>query len=174
MLKLKKSLSERLPPLVLQFEDVEKIYHILAEIKPDVRISTADYAFDNLDELKQAGIEKTHYLTMYITDPNVTLKLEPYSAALNSDDHSETPKDAIEKIKKILLNRTQYVSRFLQSGPLAGFWIGFSCYYLIPGITGNETKLIGIGAGILVLGLLWSWWALVKSHAVYPTIYLSR
>ena len=173
MLKLKKSFSERLPPLILQYEDVEKIYNILQEINPDVHISTADYAFENLEELKQAGIDKTNYLTMHITEPNISLKLEPYAAALNTDDNSEVPEEAIEKIRKILLHRTQYVSRFLQSGPLAGFWIGFSCYYLIPGFTANDAKLIAIGAGILTLGVLWSWWALIKSHTVYPTIYLS-
>ena len=172
MLKLKKGLSERLPPLVLQFEDVEKIYEILAALNPDVHISTADYAFENLDELDEAGIDKTNYLTMHITDPSISLKLEPYAAALNSDDNSDVPKEAIEKIRKILLRRTQYISRFLQSGPLAGFWIGFSLYYLIPGFTKNDMSMIEIGSGILLLGLIWSWWALIKSHTVYPTIYL--
>jgi hypothetical protein len=173
MLKLKKSSSERLPPLVLHFEDVENIYRILEEINPDVRISTADYAFDNLEELKQAGIDKTNYLTMHINDPGISIKLEPYSASLQGDEQSQDAKEAIDKIRKILLRRTQYISRFLQSGLLAGFWIGFSCYYLIPGITRNDATKIEIGAGILLLGLIWSWWALIKSHTVYPTIYLS-
>jgi len=174
MLKLKRALSERLPPLILYMEDVEKIYHILAKLNPNVKISTADYAFDNLEELKQAGIERTNYLFMHITEPSISLKLEPYTAALLRDEDTHDQKGAVENIRQVLFSRRQYLALFLQSGVLAGVFIGFSAWYLFPGVSRHDVGQITIGLTTLIVGLVWSWWAIIRSHTVYPTIYLSK
>ena len=173
MLKLKKGLNERLPPLILYLEDIDRIYHLFEEISPDIRISTADYAFDNLQELKDFGIEKTNYLSMHTTEPSISLKLEPYSSTLQCDDGTAVQKATIERIRYILLRRKRYLTRFLKSGVLAGIVIGLSAWYLIPGFAGHDFGKIAIGFTTLLVGLIWSWWAIVKSHMVYPTIYLT-
>jgi len=173
MLKLKKALSERLPPLILYIEDIDSIYQLFAEVNPDVRISTADYAFDNLEELKESGVEKTHYLSMEISEPNISLKLEPYLATLQCDDDTAIQRGTIEKIKNVLLRRKRNLTKFLQSGVLAGVCVGFSAWYLIPGLADHDARKMGIGLTTFVVGLVWSWWAIVRSHTVYPTIYIS-
>lgn len=173
MLKLKKPLSERLPPLILYMEDVEAIYEILARLNPTVMISTADYAFDNLGELREAGLDRTNYLSIYISNPDISLKLEPFFAALQSDDNTAASREAVESIKSVLLSRTQYLARFLQSGPIAGAFAAFSFWQLIPGFSKADVGKIMIGLIMLVVGLIWSWWAIARSHSVYPTVYLS-
>jgi hypothetical protein len=173
MLKLKKGLSERLPPLILYFEDIDRIYHLFEEVNPDIKISTADYAFDNLQELKESGIEKTNYFSMHTTEPSISLKLEPYSSTLEWDEDAAKSKATIERIRFIVVRRKRYLTRLLKSGVLAGIVIGFSSWYLIPGLASRDTGKIAIGFITLVVGLLWSWWAIVKSHMVYPTIYLT-
>lgn len=174
MLKLKKALSERLPPLILYIEDVDSIYQIFSEVNPDVRISTADYAFENLEELKESGLEKTHYLSIEITEPNISLKLEPYLATLQCDDDTAVQRGTIEKIKSVLLHRKRNLTKFLQSGVLAGVCVGFSAWYLIPGLADHDVRKITIGLTTFLVGLVWSWWAIVRSHTVYPTIYISQ
>lgn len=173
MLKLKKGRSERLPPLILYIDDIDRIYHLFEEVNPEIRISTADYAFDNLEELKASGIEKTNYLSMHTTDPSISLKLEPYSSTLQCDDSVAIQRATIDKIRHILFRRKRYLTRILRSGVLAGIVIGFSSWYLIPGIPGHDVRKILLGGITLVLGLVWAWWAIEKSHMVYPTIYLS-
>jgi hypothetical protein len=172
MLKLKKGTSERLPPLILYLEDIDRIYHLFEEVNPDIKISTADYAFDNLQEMKESGIEKTNYFSMHTTEPGISLKLEPYSSTLQCDDDVAS-KATIERIRFILLRRKRYLTRFLKSGVLAGIVIGFSSWYLLPGLANRDISKIAIGLITLIVGLLWSWWAIVKSHMVYPTIYLT-
>ena len=173
MLKLKKGLSERLPPLILYLEDIDRIYHLFEEVNPDIKISTAEYAFENLQELKEFGIEKTNYLTMSTTEPGISLKLEPYLSTLQCDDEATAKIAVIERIKYVLLRRKRYLTRLLKSGVLAGIVIGFSAWYLIPGFASNDFRKIAIGSTTFIVGLLWAWWAIVKSHMVYPTIYLT-
>src|SRR5258708_4885041 len=164
MQKLKKATSERIPPVILYLEDIEAIYKLMEEVNPIVKISTADYAFDNLDEMKEAGIDRTNYLSIYTNDPSILLKLEPHASVLESDDDAAIQKGTIEKIKQILAIRKTYLTRFLQSGTLAGMFIGSSFWYLFPGWSNHDFRKVTIGITTLVVGLLWSWWALTKSR----------
>ena len=145
----------------------------MEEVNPIVKISTADYAFDNLDEMKEAGIERTNYLSIYTNDPSILLKLEPHASVLESDDDAAIQKGTTEKIKTVLAARKTYLTRFLQSGTVAGIFIGSSFWYLFPGWSNHDFRKVTIGLTALIVGLLWSWWAMTKSRTVYPTIHLS-
>ena len=52
MKKRSQSYSAKLKPVVLYFDDLEKIVEILKEISNDVEISTKEYQFENIEEVK--------------------------------------------------------------------------------------------------------------------------
>jgi len=156
MQKLTKSLSEHLPPVKLFLDDLEQIVEILQEVSKKVKISTNDYAFEDLKELVNKKYESINKLHISISDPYVSLDLESYGISLYIEKDEPISRGLFEKIKQILIQRKRPFGWLLTNWYLAGIFAGISIPLLIIGIEKNISSFIILG--IIPFGCIAAIW----------------
>jgi hypothetical protein len=176
MKKRNQSYSEKLKPVVLYFDDLERIIEILNEISDDVKISTKEYQFENIEEVKKIEGETINSLSFDTHRPGLSLTLEPGGIFLHV--FSETPalRGIFEILKQLLHNRRRKFAWLYNdlSMVFGGVLIGGSTWFLFPGISKKNPYLISAGCACIILGVIYWWWSWQVYFRRYSTIFLKR
>jgi len=141
-------LGEDLHPAIIYREDIEDIYGILSDLSKDVMIKADGYIFDNLDELFSHSKLEINELEMWILEPSITIRFEPWGIFIFSGDNTSVHVGAYVKIKSIVEKRRNLVysilnNHFLKKSLSSGVVI-FLLSYLITKSQMYFTILIGL------------------------------
>jgi len=75
--KITKAHGERIGPVKLYLDDIEAIVAVFSEVSSETKITTDEYAVESIDQLKQLKREYFNEMHISISDPYVSLSLEP-------------------------------------------------------------------------------------------------
>ena len=177
MKKIKKSHRKMIEPVVLYFDDLEKIIEIFKEASNDIEISTDEYELETIKEIKESDKEILNSLSIMIHEPYVSLELKPNEVWLYISEDEPVSRGVFEKIKQLLSSRRQKLYwlakiNWISGGMFYGAIAGSSVLFLGPGILEKNIYNILLGCSILILGLilsLWSYNLWMKRHSIIYT-----
>lgn len=105
MKKINKSFSIKLPPIRLYLDDLAQIADILGPSSSPVLISTSDYEFANVSELKSLKVDQINTLKISIREPHIWVSLEPSEARLYAANDDAMSRGLLEQVKQVFMAR---------------------------------------------------------------------
>lgn len=180
MKKIKKSYGEGLDPVILYYDDLERIIEIFKEGSKEINISTDEYEFEDITEIQKIDKEKLDSLTIDIQNPYVSLNFKPDSIWLYISEDTSASRGIFEKLKYLLTKRRRILcfpaKSYFFSGVLSGGIIGWSFWFLLNAIVFEENivRNVQLGGIILILGIILSYWILYFIPRNYSTIYTKK
>ncbi|MGA2466707.1 MAG: hypothetical protein ABSH06_20445 [Thermodesulfobacteriota bacterium] len=176
MKKRNQSFSAKLKPVVLYFDDLEKIIEILKEISNDLEISTKDYQFENIEEVKKIERETINSLSFDTHRPGLSLTLEPDGIFLHVFNETPALRGIFEILKQFLHSRRRKFAWLYNPICMVfgGAIIGIATWFLLPGISKKNPYLISVGCACIILGVIYWWWTWQVDFKRYSTIFLKR
>ncbi len=100
-----KSLYEKLPPIRLFLDDLDKIVEIFKEVSDNINIETKDYYFDNVKEIKNINAEYITDLEIKSREPYISLEFNSNGSTIYAAEDTLITRGALDKIKTILRPR---------------------------------------------------------------------
>jgi len=103
MKKLIKSHSERLGPVKLYLDDIERILDIISETSHETTLLTSEYALGAVGDLENLGCESINKLIIECRELYLTVELRPYVAELYIGQDTAEARGVFEKVKTVLV-----------------------------------------------------------------------
>lgn len=167
-------LSERIPPVKLFLDDVERIVELIGEVSSRVVLETEDYVLQEPGKLAELPSGSIHYLHVSGWEPYITLSLEPNSAYLYAESDTASSRGVCEKVKTLLLTKKRRLSWLTLSSFGPGISAGLAFSGLLWGIVTRQLPLILLGVVCASIAGPWWWWSREGSFRRYSTIVLRR
>jgi hypothetical protein len=169
-----KPLYERIPPVKLFLDDVERIAELMGEVSSRVELETEDYVLKEPSQLADLSCSSIHHLVINGREPYVSLSLEPNSAWLYAESDTASSRGVFEKVKTALLARRRRLSRLTLNYSAVGMSIGFAFCGLASGIITRQWPLLLLGFVLACVAGPWRWWSYGLGFRRYSTIVLRR
>lgn len=152
-------LSERLNPVKLYFDDLERIVEILHDVSSDINVSTDEYELGGITDLLSLDQQAIHELEISTKDPRVVLQLGASGARVYASDSTPICIGVVEKIKKQLKPRSRKLGWLVGSGLTFTltftFAVGASCVGLAWSISSVQSMNVrGVIGGIMITILI--------------------
>lgn len=178
-MKIKKQAhSERLTPVVLYLDDLERILEVLKGASEAVEISTLEYELGSLDEITNIQKETLSSLSIAIRNPYLSLEFKPYEISLFISEDTPISRGLFEKIKQLLHNRRRKLSWLITNDwvwVLAPYLIALPLgWFVVQGILSNNMHDVLLGCALAVPGTVLYWWTWQVSSNKYSIIHLRR
>lgn len=116
MKKKTPSKTEEFKPVLLYFDDLEKIIESLNTLPGNVSLETDEYVYESLDDLSKHSDYEIYNLEISVGEYNqLRLLLTPYAASLYISHDNAEYRGVFEKIKEILMKRERIYRRFIST-----------------------------------------------------------
>ena len=174
MKKLLKSHSERLDPVKLYLDDIERILDIIRETCPETTMETDEYAVGEVAQLESLGRDSINTLDIECSRPYITLQFRPYVTSLYIGQDTAEARGVFEKVKTVLVaNRRR--PQWLISNLWFATWLGVPSLLLF--FAALERRSVAAGAAAIlgfVLAGAGTWWAYELAIHRHSVVVLRR
>lgn len=157
MKRKSKSIGEQLPPVLLFFEDIEKIIEILGgNDSKNIEIHTEDYIIYDIKDLKSLDSIVLNSLTIRDVEQSISLEISPSRVWLFALNETNESRGIYEKLRQLLKSRKR---KFLK--PIYGVFTGSlilgtsSSYFYFDNL--NLSIAIVIALVHFILGIIWGY-----------------
>lgn len=169
MREITKSHGQRLEPVKLYLDDLERIVEVLRSVSSDIRITTGQYALDNLGELPLLKREFLRELEITIREPHVSLECSHSGIWLYISDDNPISRGLFDKVREILLQRRRLLAPLGFVSGLGGALFSAGLFALFRGmIKAHAITVVGaILCLALAIGAIWySYWEQERGYAI--------
>ena len=174
MRKRSKTHSEKVPPVKLYLDDIEKIVEIIAEVSDQVLLITDEYEFVDASDLASLERGSINALEITCSDPYLQFELAPGWIRLYIGSDTPESRGTLEKVKAILLTRRRRLGWLRDQYWLAPwFWLA-PLALLLQGIESRAWLPIVAGIGGTCLFAVWLWWGYRAALYRHTVIVLRR
>lgn len=131
MEKITKSYSEKLKPVVLYLDDIQKIVDVFKEASENIEIVSSNYKFNDVDELKELKKEYINELKIHVNSPYISFDIRKSYVELYSSSSGVTEMGVIQGVKAYIKSSNNHFSIFYSLiYPLIFFYTGLVLYIL--------------------------------------------
>src|SRR2546425_5408933 len=128
MKKRRQFRSQTISGVRFYIDDVERVFEVLKESGKPVRVTTPEYEFDSVDDLKSYGQPSLPSLTIQTEWPGVSLDLkEKCKATLLSFDDSLEARGLLDTLREIVGQR-----RSLWRAAFYADWLWLALMFSVP------------------------------------------
>jgi len=162
--------EEEIKPVILYFDDLERIVEILKELSNNIVIFTDKYELDSLHELQEIHKDTLNWLTLGIAKPQVSVNFRPNGILLYIEEDIPVSRGILEKVKQLLRNCKRKLSWLAMNSWIGATIIGGSIFFF------SSRSFMGILLGCLMtfLGAILLWWGHGVIDKKWSVIHLKR
>jgi hypothetical protein len=107
--RLVRNLSCHLPPVVLFYDDLERVIELIGSLDTRVSLMTDEYRLENLEELKQMESDRVKNLTIMADWPyNLHIMTGPFITILEIREVDPEARGVFEELKDFLTSKRKF------------------------------------------------------------------
>jgi hypothetical protein len=157
-------------PVVLWYEDLERVHEIISELSTEISIESKAHEFEALSEISELPKKELHELRFSVSKPSMTVYFSPYHVHIYGSEDAPAPRGIAEKLRAFLATRKRRLVR-LQTSSIGGIALIVAAFNM-PSLLGHKGifAVLASMVGGLLLGAAWLvrvWWLEMR---VFSTI----